>query len=171
MKAGRARALARLARQRGFSHVSTTLEAAAIMGWFAVAIVSEKHLDDAVTSRRASETSAEESAHGSAAAGAAKPIEESVGEARPRASVVMESADKLGVDDGAMPSLGALGVSPSAAFSSQRSPMKRAVATSRTNGSFHAERAIVAQEPAPSATAPQIAPLRSTLWNQHLKGY
>ena len=46
----------RRARARGFSHVSTTLEAAAIMGWFALAVVSEKHLDDAVTARRASET-------------------------------------------------------------------------------------------------------------------
>jgi hypothetical protein len=161
----------RRARSRGFSHVSTTLEAAAIMGWFAVAVISEKHLDDAVTARRASETSAQESAHGSAASAKSQPVENAVGEARPQTSVSIGSSDKLGVNDQSLPSLNEIGWTKSKAFNSQQTPLKHAAANAKTNGAFPAARQISCQDEAPSSTKPQIESFRSTLWDTHLKGY
>ena len=54
------------ARGRGFSHVSMTLEAAAVMGWFAVCVIGEKYLADGAHARRDAETSAQQSSIASA---------------------------------------------------------------------------------------------------------
>jgi hypothetical protein len=53
-------------RARGFSHISMTMEAAGVMGWFVVLVLSEKYMNDASTSRRAAETSAQQSSVSSA---------------------------------------------------------------------------------------------------------
>src|SRR5215472_2347537 len=47
-------------RTRGFSHVATTIEAAAVMGWFVILILGEKYLSDATTARRAAENTAQQ---------------------------------------------------------------------------------------------------------------
>jgi hypothetical protein len=47
-------------RARGFSHISLTIEAAGVMGWFVMTVLSEKYLNDATTSRRAAENAAEQ---------------------------------------------------------------------------------------------------------------
>lgn len=161
----------RRARMRGFSHVSTTLEAAAIMGWFALMVISEKHLDDAVTARRASENSAETSAHGSAAAGASQLVQTAVGEAQPTANGAIDTSENLGLGNGSMPSLSAVGIDPTKAFPSQRAPMKSAQVVAKTNGAYAVARSLAAQDPLPVATTPQVAPLRTTLWTEHLMGY
>ncbi len=49
-------------RRRGFSHVTLTIEAAGVMLWYAVTILSQKYLNDATTSRRAAENAAQQSA-------------------------------------------------------------------------------------------------------------
>src|ERR1700735_3890618 len=48
-------------RRRGFSHVTLTIEAAGVMLWYAVTILSQKYLNDATTSRRAAENAAQQS--------------------------------------------------------------------------------------------------------------
>jgi hypothetical protein len=53
-------------RQRGFSHISLTIEAAGVMGWFVMTILSQKYLNDAATSRRAAENAAEQGSVASA---------------------------------------------------------------------------------------------------------
>ncbi|WP_394836792.1 hypothetical protein LVJ94_07775 [Pendulispora rubella] len=49
------------ARKRGFSHVSMTLEAAAVMVWFVVLVLGEKYVGDATTARRRAEDSVQQS--------------------------------------------------------------------------------------------------------------
>lgn len=62
------RSHAKRSRRRGFSHVSTTLEAAAVLGWLVVLVLGEKLINDAVTARRAVEDTAEQSSVAAAAA-------------------------------------------------------------------------------------------------------
>ncbi len=54
--------LVRRRRSRGFSHVSQTIEAAAIMGWFVILVLGEKYVSDATMARRRTEISVQESA-------------------------------------------------------------------------------------------------------------
>ncbi len=61
------RSQSKRARQRGFSHVATTLEAAAVLGWLVVLVLGEKLINDAVTARRAVEDTAEQSSVAAAA--------------------------------------------------------------------------------------------------------
>lgn len=163
--------LRRRARKRGFSHVSTTLEAAAIMGWFALSVIAEKKLDDAVTARRASESSAEVSVHSSAAAATSRIVQAPVGEARPSTHALIAKQDKLGPSNDAMPSLGAVSIDPANAFPHQRAPIQSAQVQAMTNGAFSVTRSMAAADPLPAAITPQIAPLRTTLWTEHVMGY
>lgn len=55
-------AMRRRLRARGFSHISMTIEAAGVMGWFVMTVLSEKYLNDATTSRRTAENAAEQAA-------------------------------------------------------------------------------------------------------------
>ena len=45
-------------KKRGFSHIAMTLEAAGVMGWFVITVLSQKYLGDATTSRRTAENAA-----------------------------------------------------------------------------------------------------------------
>lgn len=56
----------RRGRRRGFSHVTQTIEAAAVMGWFVILVLGEKYLGDATASRRSAEVSVQESVVASA---------------------------------------------------------------------------------------------------------
>jgi hypothetical protein len=58
--------LRRRLRARGFSHISLTIEAAGVMAWFVMTVLSEKYLNDATTSRRAAENAAEQATVSSA---------------------------------------------------------------------------------------------------------
>ncbi|WP_394847127.1 hypothetical protein LZC95_06615 [Pendulispora brunnea] len=49
------------ARKRGFSHISMTLEAAAVMVWFVVLVLGEKYVGDATSARRQAEDSVQQS--------------------------------------------------------------------------------------------------------------
>jgi hypothetical protein len=53
-------------RAGGFSHIALTIEAAGVMGWFVMTVLSEKYLNDATTSRRAAENAAEQGSVSSA---------------------------------------------------------------------------------------------------------
>jgi hypothetical protein len=173
----------RRARARGFSHVSTTLEAAAIMGWFAIAVISEKKLDDAVTNRRAVEASAQDSAHASGGACKNEAIDNAVGEAKPKANVQIKSDAKLGLEDSKLPQTQQLGFSHAQAFPAQKAPIKVASVVSRSKneeaenggGNFVGERQVSCQESPPrenaSNAAQAIEPLRQKLWDKNLKGY
>jgi len=61
-------ALRRRLRARGFSHIAMTIEAAGVMGWFVMTVLSEKYLSDATTSRRTAENAAEQASVASASA-------------------------------------------------------------------------------------------------------
>lgn len=172
--------------RRGFSHVSTTLEAAAIMGWFAIAVVSEKKLDEAVTNRRAVESSAQDSAHASGASCSSQSNDRAVGDATPKSTVSIGPSTNLGLDPSKMPSVGALGLSHSDAFPSESAPIKVASVTSRSTasasderggeesaGSYRAERKVACQEPPPlkKSALDAAGPLRESLWEKNLRGY
>lgn len=172
----------RRGRRRGFSHVSTTLEAAAIMGWFAIAVIAEKKLDDAVTNRRAVENSAQDSAHASASGCKTESIDSAVGDAKPKARVQIKSDAKLGLEDAKLPQTQPLGFSHEQAFPATKSPIKVANVVSKAKneeadngGDFIGERQVSCQESPPRENASNaeqaIQPLRQKLWDKNLKGY
>ncbi len=170
------------ARSRGFSHLSTTLEAAAIMGWFAVAVASEKRLDNAVIARRAAESSAQDTVHGSAGACASQPVDHTLGDVRPKATVQIDESPTLGLQESALPSIAALGWQNGQAFPSQKAPIKQAKVSARATsegddgtggGNFAGTRNLTCMEKPPKSNSPTaaVSPLRQKLWEQNLKGY
>jgi hypothetical protein len=57
----RARRFRRRARSRGFSHVTQTIEAAAVMAWFVLLVIGEKFVGDATSARRSTEDAVKQS--------------------------------------------------------------------------------------------------------------
>lgn len=161
----------RRARSGGFSHVSTTLEAAAILGWFALVVTAEKKLDDAVTSRRSVEDSATATAHASAGQCGAAPIATPVGDVTPRPAVVISHEDRLGVPDLALPAVETVGLTRQLTFRAQQTPLARANAVAREGTKFTAQRKVYCEDKAPATPIPPVAPERTMVWMRNVMGY
>lgn len=163
------------ARTRGFSHVSTTLEAAAIMAWFALVVTAERRLDDAVTARRAAEDAASASAHVSAGSCVTRPVQAAVGEAHPVAVVRIAQEERLGLPDVALPPVQLLGVAVPHAFPSQQAPLRHATATATTvnrdGAPLTATRQISCEDVPPLTPIPRVAGLRTLIWARNVMGY
>ncbi|MBS2015303.1 MAG: hypothetical protein JST00_20620 [Deltaproteobacteria bacterium] len=163
------------ARARGFSHVSTTLEAAMIMGWFALVVASEKRLDDAVTARRAVENAATASAHASAGSCVMHPVQAPVGAAQPASAVRIAQEERLGVPDLALPPVQLLGVAVPHAFPSQQTPLRHATATATTvnhdGAPLTATRQVSCEDLPPPSPIPRVAGLRTAIWARNVMGY
>jgi hypothetical protein len=54
------------ARSGGFSHISQTIEAAAVMAWFVILVVGEKYVGDSTSARRSTENAVQQSSVASA---------------------------------------------------------------------------------------------------------
>lgn len=175
--------------QRGFSHVSTMLETAAIVGWFAVVLAGEKRLDSAVTARRAVEIGAQDSASVSAARCQSFPVTPALGDVSASAKVNVASVDRLGLETAALPFVPSMAVSYPEAFHAQQTPLRH-TASSALNARLQAEdgpdgtaddvlhrvsatRQLSCQDiPQATPTADEpIRRLRSAIWERNLRGY
>jgi hypothetical protein len=179
----------RKTRQRGLSHIATTLEAAMIMGGLAVLVAGQKRLDSAITARRAVEISAQDSATSAAAECQGKASEQWLGEIGATSKMNFASVDLLGLPNGALPVTQPLGISHPQAFHAQQTPLRhttslglstRTQAHDNADGTTTEEVHTVASQrqlscqdiPQPTTTPDaRIRSLRSPLWTRNLMGY
>jgi hypothetical protein len=81
---------------RGVSPVSTVLEAAMVMGWFAILVLGERAVSSAADARRSAETAAEQSSTQSSA-GYCTPSAVTIGTARAAASVTSSTKPNVSI--------------------------------------------------------------------------
>ena len=154
------------------SQVSTLLETAAIIGWFAVVLAGTKRLDNAVTARRMAETGAENAA--------------TISGARCENAA---SIDRLGLETTSLPFVPQVGLAYPETFPAQQTPLRHAVSKKwnvrvqpedlpdgTAENVLHgvtATRQLSCQDippPHPTADA-RIQQLRSQIWMRNLRGY
>lgn len=160
----------RRARSRGFSHVSTTLEAALILGWFAVCVAGEKRLADTVTTRRVATASAEQSVHASVASCTSKSSAAPIGELQPSVHASLGSADRLGLESSALPTVETLGLSSARTFGAQHMPLRDATG-SASAGNVAVARKLSCEDVMPTSPKPPVEQLRTKIWEENLRGY
>lgn len=157
------------------THVSTTLEAAAIMAWFALVVTAERRLDDAVTTRRAVEDAAAASAHASAGSCVMHPVNAPVSTVQPASAVRIGQEERLGVPDLVLPPVQILGVAVPHAFPSQQTPLRHATATAtavnRDGAVLTATRQMSCEDLPPLTPIPRVGGLRTVIWTRNVMGY
>jgi hypothetical protein len=172
------------------NHAVNVLEAAGIMGWFAICCTGQKYLDDGVRSRRAAEESAQVSSTTSALSfclGTSAPSIAigdvvargtlgSVGTGAPdlTAKVVPPVIGVLGIS-GAMPTLPVY-FKPFEAASARASvaPATAAEPLGFTSGVFEGQRVAACLEKSLAIPGPaivQIAPVRQAIFLKNVAGY
>lgn len=171
-------------RSRGFSHVSTTLEAAAIMGWFVILVLGEKLVSDSTTARRAVEDTAEQSAVASSAAYCESNVvlTQSVGGVGPRGSVNVGAHGGLDISN-LVSLLAGLGLGSQRTF--QLFTLKLQSTTARAEQGdvhgapqvggatydFYGERTRACQERPKDVPETSIDQYRKSIFNKNILGY
>lgn len=158
-------------RARGVSHVSTVLEASAVMGWFVVLILGERAVSNAAAARRAAEQASQTSAATASASYCAAPG----GEASPETAVrvTLAPGGKLDIAGG-LGALSGLGLGAQRTFAYYERPLANvqtsasSIAGDRT---FTAERALGCLERPLDAPRGSLALYRAPIWTTNLMGY
>jgi hypothetical protein len=172
----------------GFSHIATTLETAAVMGWFVVLILGEKYMDDATRARRSAESSAEQSASVSAMGfcqgGAPINVNRGAVAVHPSLKVTI-----TGMPDVAtlaltlIQAVGAGSLKPLALYtkslqtseaSATAETVKAAAPLGYTSGVFRGHRSVACLErslDSPGAPWANLGKAASDIFNQNIKGY
>ncbi|WP_394822992.1 hypothetical protein [Pendulispora albinea] len=176
------RKYARRARQRGFSHVSMTVEAAAVMAWFAVLVLGEKYVGDATSARRGAEDAVQQSSVQSA-------MNYCQGSANP-SSAVQNLQSNLSVrPNGKLPAsqivslIAGMGIGSEKTFPIYLEPFTGAFATSSVGGvtphrlvgqgthTFTGDRSMACLERPKDSPLPSINLYRTSIFGTTIRGY
>jgi len=172
--------------KRGFSHVSMTLEAAAVMGWFVVLVLGEKYVGDATSARRAAEDSVEQSSVASAmsyCAGGGAGASAGSAAAPVQGSADVRQNGKLSISS-VLSIIAGLGLGSQKSFPLYTEPFQGAFATASSGGvtphrlvgegthTFSGNRNLACLEP-PKAVSPipDLLSYRSSIFDTTVRGY
>lgn len=174
----------RIIRARGFSHVGTTLEAAAIMGWFVVLVLGEKFLNDAATARRSAEGAVQQTVVSTATSycqGGALAAQDVGG---PTAHGGAQSVTNGALSVGDLLSLfKGLGFGQQPTFSLYSDPLQATTVNGQTTGvrphplvgsgshDFKAIRSLACLEKPKDSPKPSLEPYRTTIFDLNIRGY
>ncbi len=170
--------------QRGFSHITTTLEAAAVLGWFVIFILGEKLLSDSVTARRSVEDTAEQSSVAAAAqyCESQAVVASTIPGASPTGTTGVHSNGKLDIQN-LLSLIAGLGIGSQRTMTLYTAPLQAttsrigqggvqgAAAVGGGSHTFYAERSLACQERPKDVSQTSIDQYRKSIFDINIAGF